>query len=269
MTEGGRAKGVPAVGNAVAILDALSSTGRPMGATEISRTCGLGVSSAFNILRTLAGEGLVAFDETAKTYRPGYRLLDLAAPLLGAAPADLLRPLLEALAADHGVAVALWQVTPGERIVLIDRFAAAGTVQAVIAPDSRLPAFAGAVGRVYAARSGHDRAAARRGYHTVRWQDPPGFDDYWRDVERARTTGVAADRGHLFRGLEIRAALAVDAEDRPRIGLSSITIAGQHDGPALEAVAAALRAAALKIERAVFGRRPLATPDAPIKRSIP
>ena len=269
MAEDGRARGVPAVENAAAILRTVAAQGRPMGATEIARACGLNVSSAFNILRTLAAEGLVAFDEAAKTYRPGLQLLALAAPLLGASPADLVRPLLEGVAAEHGVAVALWQVTPEARIVLVDRFAAPGTVQAVIAPESRLPAFAGAVGRVYAARLGLDRDAARGGYDAVRWQDPPGFDRYWADVERARETGTAADHGHLFRGLEIRAALAADAEGRPRLGLSSITIAGQHDAAELDAAALALRAAAIRIERAAFGRRPLPTPEREPRRSTP
>jgi DNA-binding IclR family transcriptional regulator len=94
----------------------------------------------------------------------------------------------------------------------------------------------------------------RTGYDTVRWQDAPGFESYWQDVQTARETGHAYDR-NLFRGLEIVATLACDAEGTPRIGMSSITIAGQQGADSLAAVASSLKTAAEQIERGVFGRK--------------
>ena len=247
-------KFVPAVQNAMLILRLLAVAGGPMGATQIARETGLNVSSAFNILRTLSHEGLLSFDPGAKTYRIGLGLLEFAAPLLGANPADLIRPLMNAIAQDHQVMIALWQITPTERIVLIDHFTAPHIVQAAVARNSRLPVFAGAIGRCYAASRGLDRDQTRTGYDRVRWQSAPGFDAYWHDVQQARQTGVARDRGQLFRGLQIVASLARDAEDNPRLGMSSITISGQHDEPALTRVGEALAEAAGQIERSLFGR---------------
>jgi DNA-binding IclR family transcriptional regulator len=252
---------VPAVQNATTILRLLASRGTPMGVTQIARETSLNVSSAFNILRTLTHAGLLSFDPAAKSYRIGMGLMEVAAPLLGANPADLIRPLMNEIAQDHQVMIALWQITAVDRIVLIDRFAAPRIVQAVVARNSRLPAFAGAVGRCYAAALDLDEAQARAGYATVRWQSDPGFAAYWSDVRRAKTTRVAQDRGHLFRGLEIVATLSRDASGRPRIGMSGITIAGQHDEASLERVGASLAAAARQIERGVFGRP--AEPSAP------
>ncbi|WP_162787097.1 IclR family transcriptional regulator [Notoacmeibacter marinus] len=247
-------KFVPAVQNATRIMRLLAAQGEPLGATQIARETGLNVSSAFNILRTLSHEGILSFNSEAKTYRIGMGLLEFAAPLLGANPADLLRPTLAAIAHEHRVTIALWHITGNERIVLIDRFTAPNIVQVVIARNSRLPVFAGAIGRCYAAMLGLDEAATRTGYDTVRWQREPGFDSYWQDVITARQTGVARDREQLFRGLQIVATLARDAADIPRIGMSSITIAGQHDENSLEKVADALTGAADQIERCVFGR---------------
>ena len=255
MTEEQSRKFVPAVQNAAAILRLLAEGGRPLGATQIARAAGLNVSSAFNILRTLTHEGLLSFDPEAKTYRIGMGMMEFAAPLLGANPADLIRPMVEEIAREHAVMVGLWRITADERLVLIDRFAAPRIVQATLAAGARLPVFAGATGRCYAAAAGLDEAAARRGYDSVRWQRPRGFDAFWRDVEEARRTGTARDRGELFTGLEIVGAVARDAGGAPRLSLSSITIAGQHEEASLEAVATALAGAAARIERSVFGRR--------------
>lgn len=246
-------KPVPAVQNATAILRLLAGRGTAMGATQIAREAGLNVSSAFNILRTLAHEGLLSFDPETKTYRIGMGMMEFAAPLLGANPADVIRPLANAIAQDHQVMIALWQII-APRIVLIDHFTAPRIVQAVIAPNSRLPVFAGAIGRCYAAGRGLDEGQTRKGYDSVRWQSPPGFEAYWQEVLTARETGHARDRGQLFRGLDIVAAVARDAAGTPRLGLSSITISGQHDDGSLTRVAEALVDAAGQIERGLFCR---------------
>lgn len=247
-------KFVPAVENSVAVLRLLVSSGRPMGATSIARETGQNVSSVFNILRTLAHERLIAFDPLNKTYVPGMGLLELSAPLLGADPTALIRPLLNDIAQQHQVMLALWQITQTERVVLIDRFTPERIVQAVIARNSRLPVFSGAIGRCYTAAMGLSEAQAHVGYNSVRWQAEPGFDAYWQDVLTARETGTAFDHGNLFRGLEITASLARDAEGTPRFGISSITIAGQHDAESQDTVAVSLADAAKQIERGVFGR---------------
>ncbi|WP_088626546.1 IclR family transcriptional regulator [Oceanicola sp. 22II-s10i] len=245
---------VPAVQNATRILRLIAASGRPQGATEIARQSGLSVSSVFKILRTLHQEGLITFDADEKTYGVAMGLLEFAIPLIGSSPGDLIRPALSAIAHDHGVMIALWQITQDDRIVLTDRFVAPGTVQVVIAPNSRLPVFAGATGRCYAAALGLDKAAARRGYDTIRWQGAPGFESYWQDVIAARDSGSAQDRGHLFRGLDMVAALACDATQVPRLAMSSITIAGQHSDDGLAKVGQTLADVAARIEHIVFGR---------------
>ena len=249
-----RQKFVPAVQNATVILRLLASQGQPMGATQIARETGLNVSSAFNILRTLTHEGLVSFDPLSKNYLLGMGIMEFAAPLLGANPTHLIRPLMNEIAQEHQVMIALWQITQNDRIVLIDRFTAERIVQAVISRNSRLPVFGGAIWRVYAAAMNLTEQQTRAGYDTVRWQDAPGFESYWQDVQTARETGHAYART-LFRGLEFVATLACDAEGTPRIGMSSITIAGQQGVDSLAAVASSLKTAAEQIERGVFGRK--------------
>ena len=250
---------VPAVQNAATVIRLLSAKGTALGATQIARECDLNVSSVFNILRTLHHEGWLSFDATTKTYRLGLGLLTFAAPLLAASPADLVRPVIADIAERHQVMIALWHITEAERIVLIDTITADRIVQAVIARDSRLPSFAGAIGRCYAAALKLNRDTTRAGFGNVRWQTDPGFDAYWSDVESARETGVGFDHGNLFRGLEIVATVACDSDGTPRMGMSSITISGQHTMQELEAAGDDLARAARQIESSLFGRHAIPT----------
>lgn len=252
MSDDNGPKLVPAVQNAMTIMRLLAASGQPKGTTQIAREAGLNVSSVFNILRTLTHEGVVSFDPDTKAYRIGMGLLEFATPLLGANPADLIRPMLTAIAQDHQVAIALWHITETERVVLIDRFTAPNIVQAVMSRDSRLPVFAGAVGRIYAAKRHLSKAETRKGFHSVRWQNPPDFDAYWGDVQAAGTRGYAQDRGNLFRGLDIVASVACDVAGSPRLGISSITITGQQTDDALTRVGMALATTAAEAERCIF-----------------
>jgi DNA-binding IclR family transcriptional regulator len=73
-------KRVPAVQNALAILDFLSSTGNePKTVSEIARSTRLNVSTCFNIMKTLEDGLVIAFDPERKTYRLGLRLVELGA----------------------------------------------------------------------------------------------------------------------------------------------------------------------------------------------
>lgn len=246
---------VPAVDNALKLLKYMASRGGSHGVAPLARATGITVSSTFNILKTLVRSGFVTFDPKDKTYRIGMGILEIVAPVLGANPNDLIRPLLDGMAEEFNVPIALWQVTEHERIILIDQVAPRRIVHANIERESRLPAWSGAVGRCYAAHMGKDRADVRRGYESVRWQNPPGFDAYWASVEVARRDGFAFDFGNLFAGLDICAAMVCDAMDRPRLGISTIAITGQTDREQLQHVARRLAEAAAIIEINVFGRK--------------
>lgn len=246
-------KYVGAVENAVRILRRLSERATPAGAAAIARETGLNTSTAFNILRTLAKEGLVAFDPADKTYRLGLGMLEFSAPILGADQADLIRPELGRLSADHRTLMCLWLFTRSERMVLHDRVMAHELVRVDIALGSRLPACAGAVGRCYAAARGFAREELRDRYADLRWNVAPGFETYADEVETARKLGFARDRGQLFHALDTVAAVIPDHRGDPRFGLSALCIAGQLDDAAMQALAQDLRDTAARIAARLFG----------------
>ncbi|MGR3551622.1 IclR family transcriptional regulator [Pseudooceanicola sp.] len=252
MTASDSPKFVPAVENAIKLLRSMAMISSPEGVAPLARVSGLSVSSTFNLLKTLTKEGVVSFDPKDKTYRIGMGVLEFVAPILGANPTDLIRPLLSDLAKDHNVMVALWHVTERQRIVMIDSMAPTYIVHARMRTGSRLPALIGALGRCYAARTGMERATAEDHYAELRWQAPPGFDNYWRDIEEARKTGYAFDFGNLFIGVNIAASIACDGNSQPRLGLSAITIAGQMQPDLMTHVAIGLKEAAHQIEKNIF-----------------
>ncbi len=250
----GAAKYVGAVESAVSILRFLTHDPLPSGVARIARETGLNVSTTFNILRTLAKEGLVAFNPASKEYGPGVGLLEFSVPLLGTNQVDLVRPLLEDLSQRHKGLIGLWKVTPNDRIVLVDRVVEGDVVRVDMALGSRLPSFIGAVGRCVAATRKLSRSDLQRRFKALRWQNPPSFEAYAEDVARAGTTGYAFDRANLFRGLDIAGAVIVEHDGQARLGVSGITIIGQLSEAELQALAEDLSATAARISAALYGR---------------
>ncbi|WP_158243153.1 IclR family transcriptional regulator [Acidimangrovimonas sediminis] len=247
-------KFVGAVENAVAILRFLSHHHGPAGVARIARDCGLNVSTTFNILRTLAKEGLVSFDQDSKEYRPGLGLLEFSVPLLGTSQIDLIRPRLERLSQTHRALIGLWKVTPSDRIVLVDRVVEGRVVRVDMSLGARLPAFVGAIGRCVAATRDLSDADLRRAFDDLRWQKAPAFADYAADVARARAEGYALDRGNLFQGVDIAASSVRDTGGAARLGLSGIAIAGQLDEAELQALAHDLHEVAGALSALLYGR---------------
>ncbi|MCF8480962.1 MAG: IclR family transcriptional regulator [Rhodospirillum sp.] len=248
-----KGKSVGAVLNALSILRYVSHRGTPAGVNQIARGTGVSVSSCFNILGTLLHERLVTFDESTKAYSPGLGLLELAVPLLSANPADLTTPEIEQLSRKHNCLICLWNFTADERIVLSNRASASRTVRVDMNLGARLPAYAGAVGRCYAALKGTSDANLRTAFEKLHWQKAPDFQDYLSDVRAARENGFAFDIGNLFTGLEIAASIVRDGSGHPRYGLSGISIAGQMSPDQIRDMAVDLRETANDIGRALFG----------------
>lgn len=267
-------KQVGAVANAVSILRALAQLAGPVGVTSVARATGISASTCFNILRTLAHERLISFDPVAKTYAMGVGVLEFSLPILGSNQADIIRPELDRLSEAHRTLICLWQLVKSERIILIDRAAASHIVHVQMPRGARLPAYAGAIGRCYAAHMNLGDGALRNAFEQVKWQSPLSFDKYRQQVEAARRDGYALDSGQLYTSLEIAAALIVDSSATARLGISGIAIAGTRSAREMQELGADLRDTAEWISEVLFGvprgtlrgRRRLSQAAPPVKR---
>jgi DNA-binding IclR family transcriptional regulator len=227
--------------------------------TEVARSLDLNPSTAFNILRTLAGEGFVAFDQTTKTYAPGLGLAELAVSALdGIGPVRLVRPHLEALADRFGVTMTLWLRTGADRVLLVDRAEGKAMVRIQMNLGQRLPLLIGALGRCMAAHAGLPEAELARQYAALRADALPPFGTFLRQVGQARRDGYAVDANNFVSGITTVSSAVLDGAGRPVMALSAVDLSARLDRAAARRVGTALAEAAGEIGRAL-GVRPADT----------
>ncbi len=241
---------VGALVHGLSILRHLSAVGAPLGVTRIARDLDINPSTCFNLLRTLAYEGLLHFDASAKTYSVGLGLVELAKGSLELASyARFVKPHLEAIAAQNGVTATLWQRTSNERVVLVDRADNPAAVRVHMSIGQRLPMFIAALGRCMAAHSGLSRAELRRRFLLLRWEDAPSFDQYWDEVQQVHRDGYSVDEGRYFKGVTTISVPILDATGTPLMAISAVGFSAQMDAGRLSALTQDLLAHAKVLAR--------------------
>lgn len=233
------------VTNAIRILRHLSRTRAPETVTTIARTLEINTSTCFNILRTLASEGIVAFDERTKSYTVGIGIVQLAqGALTGQGKADVIRPRLQAVADGHGVTVTLWRVAENHRNVLISASQNRSAVQIHMDVGQRLPLYIGAFGRVLAGANRVPEATLRAAFDRMRWASAPRFEEFLADVARAASTGWAVDDGHFAAGVASVAAGVRGFDGHVRHGLVATFFRSQLSPEQVQDLAVELRSLA-------------------------
>lgn len=247
---------VGALVNGLRIVRHLSTTAAPLGVNRIARDLNINPSTCFALLRTLAHEGLVHFDSTTKTYAIALGLVELAKGSLELASyVRFVKPHLEAIAAQNQVTATLWQRAGKDRVVLVDRADHDAAVRVHMSIGQRLPMFVAALGRCMAAYSGLTRAELKRQFESLRWEDPPTFEQYWGDIEQVRRDGFSIDEGHYVRGVTTVSVPVLDEAGRPLMAISAVGFSAQMDTARLELLAQDLRAHAQVISRGLPVRR--------------
>ncbi|AWN52843.1 helix-turn-helix domain-containing protein [Methylobacterium sp. 17Sr1-1] len=258
---------VGAVAQAAAILRAVAGAREALGVTAIARAAGVSPSTTLNILRTLVHEGFVALVPDTKTYRLGLGLLEVARPLLNRSDVELLQPRLQPIATEFEATATVWQVAPDDKALLLGRIVPASGIHIEFRLATRIPAYAGAIGRaVAAARQSAGqlpRATLRARFGAIRWHVPVAFESYLSEIETASARGYAVDLGHLIRGVTSAAAALCDRSGRPRLVVAAHLFHGQLTEERLEALGLALRGLVDAAQPAMFG---VVEAPAPLRR---
>lgn len=245
---------VGALRSGLAILRYLSRSGTGVGVSQVARDLKLNPSTCFNLLKTLVHEGLAIFDGASKSYALGLGVVELAKGALEQASyTRLVRPHLDAIALKHRVTATLWQRVGDERVVLVDRADNDAAMRVHMNIGQRLPLFIAALGRCMAAHSGLSRAALKKRFAVLRWEDAPSFETYWSEVEAARTKGYAIDAGRYVKGATTVSAAVVDAAGRPVMAISAVGFSAQLTGPKIKVLAQDLRQRASELSRSLSG----------------
>ena len=187
---------VRSVRRAVRILETFRE--RPsLTVTELSRALKLPKSSVFELVSTLAAEGLVKKEESSRRYRLGFRLIELAR----AAGNDLdlrqvARPLIEKLRDELNETVQL-TVLDGEQILYVDGCESSRQLRTFFQSGDRAPLYCTALGKAILANL------------------PPGEKERYlrRRGLKAFTPGTLTDPAALRRELDRTAARGYSVDD--------------------------------------------------------
>ena len=225
-----------------------------MGVTQVARATGLYPGTTYNILKTLVGERLVAFDAKAKTYALDVGVLKLAHDLLNRA--GILRhvhPILLELCDATGATAFLLKLVEREELVLIDAASSEGMFDLHIFPGRRFRGLPSASGLVVAAFGGLPAADLARLFDATPWHTPPALPHWRVAIAATRENGYAVERNGMYPGLLTVAAPLFDGEVEFAMVIGVVAVA-ERVPPAQEtAVAHAL----LRAARQIDGIRPL------------
>ena len=123
-----------------------------------------------------------------------------------------------------------------DHIVVVATAHGAANFQLSAEVGSRFPALISATGRCIAAFGGYRDTDLEARFATLRWEDPPSFDDWQEQVAATRTKGFAVDAGNYIAGVTVLAAPVWQTEGRPSHALVAIGLDGAlkrhgHDAP--------------------------------------
>ena len=228
---------VGAVASAIAILRYLNKAQGPLGVTKIAADTSINTSTCFNILKTLASEGLVDFNPLNKTYAISLGILDLTsgATSLGT-DLETARPRMEQIAHTHGLTLTLWQPIGEDRKVLVMGAVTRSAIRIQMAIGQRLPRLIGATGRCFAAFSRMTDDEQRRQFDRIRWNRPLSYEEFRKEVADTARTGWSTDVGNFASGTVSIAVPVLDRDDVAVMAVTATMFEGQYDAARAQAI---------------------------------
>ena len=250
--QGTPGKPVGAVVAAAKVLRTLHGSERPLNASEIARAAGLHRGTAYNILRTLRGEGFVGYDEATRTYAVSLRILELAYGVLRRSGLmDIARPLMHAVSDVHGVSVYLSKVLGPSSLLLLDWVGAALRPDLYVTVGRPSPVPAGASGMIMAAFGKSSEPELEALFSQVAWYQKPSFSEFLAGVTEAKKAGFAVDRGAMFQGITLVSVPVLSPLWEPLLILTAAGHSHDLDGDKAEPLCRAMRSAAARLSESV------------------
>ena len=134
---------------AVAIMEFIARSERPLALSEVATLCGLPAPTAYRILSLLESAGLIQREPTGKTYGIGHRLGRLGLDVLSNNdPRGERRAILRRVVDEIGETCNLAMLN-GDEIVYIDRVETDWSLKAELKPGSRVPLHCTSSGKLF------------------------------------------------------------------------------------------------------------------------
>jgi IclR family acetate operon transcriptional repressor len=194
--------------NRVAVLDRatellanLAQSAKPATLNDAARMAGLSKATAFRILSTLSEQGLVEQDMATASYRLGIAPLKMATAVLdGITVAAVARPVMRAISEMMNETVVL-SLREGDNRVNIDAIECTNAIASSRRIGEPRPLHAGAPSRILLSTLGDEEIEAYIKRHRLaekRGNGGPAYvDALWKDVRKARRTGLASMQAEI------------------------------------------------------------------------
>ena len=215
----------PAISRAAAVLRLLGKSDTPLGLQTIARELGLVPSTCLYVLRALVVEELVAFDADTKRYTLEAGVLTLARQWLRRNQfPDPAQPVLDRIAQDFGVTMLGVQIVGLDHIIAVAVSRSGAAIQLSTQVGSRFPALISATGRCIAAFGDYPESELEARFRTLRWDEPPTFETWMRQVADTRAQGFGVDESSYISGVTVVAAPVWKGGGNPSHALVAIGI---------------------------------------------
>jgi DNA-binding IclR family transcriptional regulator len=244
----------PAISRAAAVLRLLGKSDVPLGLQAIARELGLVPSTCLYVLRALVAEEFVSFDPDTKRYALEAGVLTLARHWLRRDQFnDRAQPFLDRLAQKFDVTMLGVHIVGLEHIIVVASSQGGQNFQLSAQIGSRFPALISATGRCIAAFGDSSEAELEKRFRTLRWDDPPAFEDWKAQVAQTRAQGFAIDEGNYISGVTVLAAPVWRTRAKLSHALVAIGIGSALKRSGLPALEEALVAAARTLSNQLSG----------------
>lgn len=261
--DGASARAVPAVTRGVSILKLLARSHEPLGVIAIARALDIIPSTALHILRVLVAEQLVAFDPETKRYSLDAGILTIARSALRQDNfSGFAQPHLDTIAATYGVTAIGTRVLGLSHMIVVAISHSEMMLRLHVDVGSRYPALISATGRCLAAFGNLPEADVKRAFERLRWDNPPDYARWTREVALARRLGYGVDDGSYIRGITIVAAPVFGIDGRMTHALAIVAVRDQAPDERIAAIGRDTRAAALAISERLGFAGPAPSADA-------
>jgi DNA-binding IclR family transcriptional regulator len=155
----------------------------------------------------LVAEEFVSFDPDTKRYALEAGVLTLARHWLRRNRFnDIAQPVLDRISRAFDVTVLGVNVVGLDHIIVVAVSQSSSTIQLSTQVGSRFPGLISATGRCIAAFGEHSEAALETRFKTLRWDEPPTFEEWKAQVAQTRELGFAVDEGNYMSGVTVVAA---------------------------------------------------------------
>jgi DNA-binding IclR family transcriptional regulator len=249
-------RGVPAVTRAVTILKYLARVDAPIGVVQLANALKIIPSTCLHILRVLNNDGLVSFQPATKKYQLGAGILALAKAFESKdALVQAVRPHLESISERHHCTAVAVEPSGDDHYIVISTVSVNVGMSVTVTVGTRVPAMISATGRCFAAFGNFSVAELKAKFSKLRWQNPPKFDTWYKEVEETKRLGYATDIGSYIRGITVIAAPIFDDESSVIGGLATVQLSDQMTASTIKLRAGDLQRAATKVGMELGYRR--------------